>query len=755
MAQQVGAVVFKIDADLKNVQSQLRTLEGNFQSSFAKIEGLGKNVLGSLGLGLSIGSIVSFGKEILNFAGNLQDLSNQTQISVRTLSGIKSVLEENGTSLDAFARGIFNAQKNLGGIDQDSDAAAQAVKTLGLNLNELRNGSTDLFLDRVTNALAKVENPTQRAALAAQLLGKSAKEIVPALIEMSGKLEDLRSKGLSPDLVKSLDDAGDAITKLHNKILAVGAVTYAGWLHQLGLVTVEGKQLRDELKTTASEIENIDRILRSKKGTFGFLFRHDEGQLLEQRGRATERLIDLNDKLIRLERGPEKPTTPFKPSAKAGAGTKDTGVQDFFAGLQKQIDTIDLEFTKLRDGDQIAKEIALDLQFADFNLKRVAEGKPIASIEEFRKYKEIIVEATAKLEKFKAEQELVDLTQSLKLGAIDTTTAEGAQRKQIAQIEVEFAKTAKKISELGKTAGLTQEDIAEKVGLAWSNAINQINLSRDQAQKQLDDLRQSLQLGAIDVRTPEGAERKRIAGIEVEFAKTAAKIDELGRAAGMSQEQIAEDVELAWKKALNEINTTTDEITEFQRRAMERAFDAGADLLKGALGGQIKSWEDFGSRVKKVIDEIVADWLTLQLKIAILGPDFGKSGGQVGGLVGSLGSGISNFFSGFKFPTFHEGGVVGSTYTFAHKPVEQRIFAQAPRFHSGWSGGMPGLAPDEVPAILQKGEIVLPRGTQMGDARRNQVTVVHIHQPNFTDRRSMQQIQSRLGQTVKAANRNL
>lgn len=64
----------------------------------------------------------------------------------------------------------------------------------------------------------------------------------------------------------------------------------------------------------------------------------------------------------------------------------------------------------------------------------------------------------------------------------------------------------------------------------------------------------------------------------------------------------------------------------------------------------------------------------------------------------SLGSGL---FAGL----FHTGGMVsGSRGT--GRMVSPLVFAGAPRYHSG---GMVGLKPDEVPAILQKGEEVLSR----------------------------------------------
>ncbi len=53
---------------------------------------------------------------------------------------------------------------------------------------------------------------------------------------------------------------------------------------------------------------------------------------------------------------------------------------------------------------------------------------------------------------------------------------------------------------------------------------------------------------------------------------------------------------------------------------------------------------------------------------------------------------------------FHEGGTVGAGAP--SRAVSPMLFATAPRYHNG---GIAGLMPDEVPAILQRGEVVIPR----------------------------------------------
>src|SRR5262249_42646670 len=67
--------------------------------------------------------------------------------------------------------------------------------------------------------------------------------------------------------------------------------------------------------------------------------------------------------------------------------------------------------------------------------------------------------------------------------------------------------------------------------------------------------------------------------------------------------------------------------------------------------------------------------------------------------------GLTYALLGVKPPVAHRGGVIGSI------PNDGRAFAPslwagASRYHSG---GIAGLRPGEVPAILQRGEVVLPK----------------------------------------------
>jgi tape measure domain-containing protein len=86
-----------------------------------------------------------------------------------------------------------------------------------------------------------------------------------------------------------------------------------------------------------------------------------------------------------------------------------------------------------------------------------------------------------------------------------------------------------------------------------------------------------------------------------------------------------------------------------------------------------------------------------------------KSSGSGGG--GGFWSSIGKFFSNVVSMIFHNGGVAGMMAPMRSVPA--MAFAGAPRFHGGMNADkLLGLANNEIPAILQRGEVVLNKPQQ-------------------------------------------
>lgn len=78
-----------------------------------------------------------------------------------------------------------------------------------------------------------------------------------------------------------------------------------------------------------------------------------------------------------------------------------------------------------------------------------------------------------------------------------------------------------------------------------------------------------------------------------------------------------------------------------------------------------------------------------------------------GGMGGGMGMGRGGLLGGMIIPgILHQGGTAGADGYGHGKAYSSALWANAPRYHNG---GTAGLKPDEVPAILQRGERIIPR----------------------------------------------
>jgi len=166
--------------------------------------------------------------------------------------------------------------------------------------------------------------------------------------------------------------------------------------------------------------------------------------------------------------------------------------------------------------------------------------------------------------------------------------------------------------------------------------------------------------------------------------------------AGAAAAKAAEVAKVGWEAVVATLS-------EFASKARDIGGDIGSTLVgafqsaENAVGNFVKTGKlDFGD----LVTSMIADLAKLAARRFILGP-------IANALSGALGSAGGLFAS-----ILHAGGVVGAPGP--GRMVPALAFAGAPRMHSG---GFAGLRPDEVPAILQRGERVLSRREAAGFGR--------------------------------------
>lgn len=160
-----------------------------------------------------------------------------------------------------------------------------------------------------------------------------------------------------------------------------------------------------------------------------------------------------------------------------------------------------------------------------------------------------------------------------------------------------------------------------------------------------------------------------------------------------------------WQAATNSLRAS---LAEMNRTFEQAAVNAGVSALEGffnnlidgsmsaadALRGFVRS---FAISMAQIAARALATFVVLSLLDAVF-PGAGRMVAAAGGAT----AGGTPFTNPAR--VLHSGGIVGSGGVITR--ANPLLFAGAPRYHSG---GMVGLKPGEVPAILQTGEEVLSR----------------------------------------------
>ena len=148
-------------------------------------------------------------------------MAQRTGAAVEGLSALGYAAKMSGTDLATVEGGIKKAQKAIFDAANGSKDLSAAFQTLGLDVGQLLNMAPDAQFKAIAAAVGAIENPTQRAAMAMQIFGKSGTDLLPL---MRSNIKELTDEAAKLGLVMSGENAsaaaalGDAIDKASDVI---------------------------------------------------------------------------------------------------------------------------------------------------------------------------------------------------------------------------------------------------------------------------------------------------------------------------------------------------------------------------------------------------------------------------------------------------------------------------------------------------------------------------------------------------------
>lgn len=178
----------------------------------------------SLGLAipaLSGTAIAAFAKSGIDAADALEDMSQRLSVSVKDLASFKLAAQLADTSLEGVANGISRLTRSIGEAEGGNKQLAKSLQELGITSRDPKEAFFQL-----ADAVKEIEDPSKRAALLSQVLGKSYMELVPLLSQGGDELRRsaAASDGFAEAMARLAPDASkfnDALDTL--KFNAAGA----------------------------------------------------------------------------------------------------------------------------------------------------------------------------------------------------------------------------------------------------------------------------------------------------------------------------------------------------------------------------------------------------------------------------------------------------------------------------------------------------------------------------------------------------
>ncbi len=148
-------------------------------------------------------STASYGDQVAKTAGKLG-------IGIEALQEYRYAAERSGVSVETFDSSLTAMQKRLGEAAQGTGAAKKALEKLGLSAKDLVKLGPEQALAAIADKMNGIENPAERAALAAALFSRSGIGMVNMLGNGSDALQQLREDARRTGYVLSNEAARDA-----------------------------------------------------------------------------------------------------------------------------------------------------------------------------------------------------------------------------------------------------------------------------------------------------------------------------------------------------------------------------------------------------------------------------------------------------------------------------------------------------------------------------------------------------------------
>ena len=220
----------KVNDAFAKTNSDLQKFGKSMQKVGASFAAVGGAITAALGVAV---------KSLANAADVADDTAKRTGLTVEAVQELGYVAKMTGSNLATVEVALRTMQKGLTDSGTESAAFTSALETLGLSLAELRAMNPQAQFDALSQAIAGVTDPSQRAGLAMTVFGRAGTALLPMLAEGADGIAKLKDEAhkygyvMNQEVATAGSNFNDNLDRLKGSLGGLAQQVVAGLLPTL------------------------------------------------------------------------------------------------------------------------------------------------------------------------------------------------------------------------------------------------------------------------------------------------------------------------------------------------------------------------------------------------------------------------------------------------------------------------------------------------------------------------------------------
>lgn len=208
--KEMGRVNKEVEKAVKPIQQQFQAIGASVGNAGKKMSKFVSGPIAAAGAGL-----FAVAQKTASAGDAIQKMALRTGFSTEALSELKHAAELSGTSLDGIENSVRRMQRSVFDLERGLATQTEAFAAMGLALEDLQGLSPEEQFNKITMALADVEDESRRAAIAQQVFGRQGTALLPMLAAGSDGIAAMRQEARDLGIVFD-QEAADAAAQFND-----------------------------------------------------------------------------------------------------------------------------------------------------------------------------------------------------------------------------------------------------------------------------------------------------------------------------------------------------------------------------------------------------------------------------------------------------------------------------------------------------------------------------------------------------------